>query len=61
MVTALIARAIVHLNFKEPELATSVLFDALVECGFYTTCDRLLAGSKKPAQKEIPHGNRTAV
>ena len=34
---SLIARAIVHLYFEEPEKAKEVLFDALTEYNFYQT------------------------
>jgi hypothetical protein len=45
---SLIARAIVHLNFNEPEEAQKVLFDALTEFNF-------------EHGKEITDGNRPAA
>jgi hypothetical protein len=45
---ALIARAIVHLNFNEPEKAIEALFDALTEVHF-------------TREKESTDGNRTAA
>jgi hypothetical protein len=46
---ALIARAIVHLNFQEPEKAREVLLDALTEINFPTE------------RKENSNGIRTAA
>lgn len=47
---ALIARAIVHLNFDEPDQARNVLIDALTELNF---------ASSEPT-KEIAHGYAAA-
>jgi hypothetical protein len=46
-IAALIARAIVHLNFKEPDEAQVALFAALTEINF--------------PQKENSNGNRHAA
>jgi hypothetical protein len=46
---SLIARAIVHLNFNEPEEATKVLFDALTDFNF------------ADCEKENSNGNATAA
>jgi hypothetical protein len=56
LIVALIARAIVHLNFDEPEKATSVLFDALTEMNFQPTVQRLLT-----EKGESTDGNATAA
>ena len=45
---SLIARAIVHLNFNEPDEATKALFEALTEINY-------------PTQKETQHGNASAA
>jgi hypothetical protein len=45
---SLIARAIVHLNFNEPDEARKALFDALTECNFVR-------------EKENADGDRTAA
>jgi hypothetical protein len=45
---AFIARAIVHLNFNEPDQARDVLLDALTDFNF-------------PQAKENADGNRTAA
>lgn len=45
---SLIARAIVHLNFNEPELAKDVLLDALTDFNF-------------TSRKENTDGNRSAA
>ena len=47
---SLIARAIVHLNFNEPDEAQKVLFDALTEFNFTNN-----------SEKEILHGNAAAA
>jgi len=48
---SLIARAIVHLNFEEPEKAKEVLFDALTEFNFTPT----------PEKENETHGNAAAA
>lgn len=47
---ALIARAVVHLNFSEPDQAREVLLEALTELNFSQTVSR----------GEIHHGNAAA-
>jgi hypothetical protein len=49
-IASLIARAIVHLNFNEPEEATAVLLDALTDFNF-----------AKLDSKENTDGNTTAA
>ena len=46
---SLIARAIVHLNFEEPEKAKEVLFDALTEYSFYETQSQSQSAAKEAA------------
>lgn len=45
----LIARAIIHLNFNEPDEAIDALFDALTEYSFYETQSQSQSAAKEAA------------
>jgi hypothetical protein len=61
LITTLIARAIVHLHFQEPQEAVNVLFDALTELNFYTPEFDKLVEAKKLTQGDKTNGNAAAA